>query len=160
MLYGNGCFKVNVMWLLTCVCVVNHSLSSLVVYVLIFYPSCLVIECISVQVGLVKVFLGLLQLGGKAMAGEAERTKEGRESVCVCGGGKSECRVVVMTLSKLFLPRTSSCRFLALPLVTARSSMNCCTLMKFFCHSLNSCSTRSSWRPWRDYGRVCECVSV
>ena len=56
------------------------------------------------------------------------------------------------SLNKLLLSRTSSCRFLALPLVTARSSMNCCTLMKFFCHSLNSCSTRSSWRPWRDYG--------
>ena len=56
----------------------------MVVYVLIFYPSCLVIECISVQVGLVKMFLGLLQLEGKAIAGEAERTKEERESVCVC----------------------------------------------------------------------------
>ena len=62
-------------------------------YVLIFYPSCLVIECISVQVGLVKMFLGLLQLEGKAIAGEAERMKKGRECVCVCvcvcgGGGR------------------------------------------------------------------------
>ena len=43
---------------------------------LIIYPSCLVIECISVQVGLVKMFLGLLQLGGREMV-----------CVCVCVGG-------------------------------------------------------------------------
>ena len=49
---------------------------------LIIYPSCLVIERISVQVGLMKMFLGLLQLRGREMAGrqrEKERT-ERRES--------------------------------------------------------------------------------
>lgn len=45
------------------------------------YSSCLVIECISVQVGLVKMFLGLLQLGERGMGGggEGQREKKGTE---------------------------------------------------------------------------------